>query len=46
VRRHYQDRLLDFPRLQPGRILGRTDVGLDAAASGEEMIGPPGGCGR
>jgi hypothetical protein len=23
VRRHYQDRLFDFPRLQPGRIFGR-----------------------
>jgi hypothetical protein len=22
VRRHYQDRLIDFPRLQPGRIVG------------------------
>jgi hypothetical protein len=23
-RRHYHDRLLDFPRLQPGRLFGRT----------------------
>jgi hypothetical protein len=33
VRRHYQDRLFDFPRLQPGRIFRARREARDSAAT-------------
>jgi hypothetical protein len=40
VRRHYHDRRLDFPRLQPARILGRGHADRDPAASDGAEAGP------
>jgi hypothetical protein len=36
VRRHYGDRLIDFPRIQPARLFGRWGADSEAAAANKD----------